>query len=77
MKVCPMNIGISATFAAMNMFTLYKNLERAKRSEGFNVVNAGKKRANECIGCGQCEEACPQHIEIRKHLAEVAEAFQM
>ena len=76
-KVCPMNIGISATFSAMNMYTLYKNLERAKRNEGMNVVNAGKKRANECIGCAQCEDACPQHIEIRKHLEEAAKAFQM
>ncbi len=30
------------------------------------VGGHGLKRANECIKCGKCEEACPQHIAIRE-----------
>ena len=26
----------------------------------------GKARATECIKCGKCEDACPQHIAIRE-----------
>ena len=29
----------------------------------------------ECIRCGKCEDVCPQHLEIRKLLAETAEVF--
>ena len=31
------------------------------------------KKASECIKCGRCEQACPQHIQIRKELEKVAE----
>ncbi|MBS6510728.1 MAG: 4Fe-4S binding protein [Clostridiales bacterium] len=35
----------------------------------------GHKRADACIGCGKCEEACPQHIAIRQELKKVAESL--
>ena len=75
-KVCPMNIGISGSFTAMNMYTLYKNYDLAKNREYFDVVMHGHKKAAECIKCGACESACPQHIEIRKELERVAETFK-
>ena len=72
-KVCPMNIGIPATFSAMNILTIYNDLYRAQGREKFHVTGMGFARADQCIKCGQCEEVCPQHIEIRKHLEEAAE----
>ena len=33
------------------------------------------KRANECMGCGACEQAHPQHIAIRTELAHCVEAL--
>jgi len=74
-KVCPMNIGISGTFSGRNLLTLYSNVESAKVQIFWAVANQGKKDAVECIGCGKCEEVCPQHLEIRKLLAEAAKAF--
>ena len=74
-KVCPMNIGISGTFNGRNLLTLYSNVESAKVQIFWAVANNGKKDAVECIGCGKCEEVCPQHLEIRKLLAESAKAF--
>ena len=67
-KVCPSDIGISGTFASLNIMLQYDNQARAIHNEKFAVTAAGKKRANECIDCGQCEEACPQHIPIREYL---------
>ena len=29
-----------------------------------------------CIGCGKCERACPQHIEVPRFLKDVAAAFE-
>lgn len=75
-KVCPMDIGISGSFTALNMYTLYKNYDLAKGREYFDVVMKGHKKAAECIKCGACESACPQHIEIRKELERVAETFK-
>ena len=72
-KVCPMNIGISGSFTAMNYLTLYGSKDQAAHQEGWLVVGHGLKRANECIKCGKCEQACPQHIAIRDELDKVAE----
>ncbi len=75
-KVCPKNIGISGSFTAMNYLTLYGSREAALHQEKWLVGGHGKKRASECIKCGQCEQACPQHIAIRKELERVAHALQ-
>lgn len=72
-KVCPMHIGISGSFTAMNYLTLYGDKALAKRQENWLVEGHGLKHADECIRCGKCEEACPQHIAIRDTLAKAAE----
>ena len=74
-KVCPMHIGISGSFTAMNYLTLYGDIALAKNQEGWLVGGHGLKRADECIKCGKCEEACPQHIAIRENLVKVSEAL--
>ena len=74
-KVCPMEIGISGSFTAKNIYTLFGNMDRAKMQENWLVHGHGRKPAVECIKCGKCEQACPQHIQIRDELAEIAVLF--
>lgn len=74
-KVCPNEIGISGTFTAMNMHTLYGDLETAKKERTWQVERHGKRPADDCIKCGRCEQACPQHIKIRDELARSIELF--
>lgn len=70
-KVCPANIGISGSFTAANYLTLYGDKDAARHQEEWLVKNHGKKQADQCIKCGKCEEACPQHIRIRENLDKV------
>lgn len=70
-KVCPMDIGISGSFTAMNYLTLYGDKDAALGQENWLVGKHGRKRADQCIKCGKCEEACSQHIKIRENLEEV------
>lgn len=72
-KVCPMDIGISGSFTAMNYLTLYKDKGMAAHQEQWLVGGHGRKAADQCIKCGKCESVCPQHIAIRKNLEVVAE----
>lgn len=74
-KVCPMHIGISGTFTGMNYLTLYKDLAAAKHQEEWLVGGHGLKPAAECIKCGKCEQACPQHIAIREELVRSSKAL--
>ena len=74
-KVCPKNIGISGSFTAMNLLTLYRDKAFAKHQEEWLVGGHGKARADQCVKCGKCEEACPQHIKIRENLEKVCGAL--
>lgn len=70
---CPVGMHIPEIFQIMNEYKLYNNLERAKRDYGWRP---GGPRASECIQCGQCESACPQHLPIISLLQDVAETFE-
>ena len=72
-KVCPMHIGISGSFTAMNYLTLYNDMGAAKHQEDWLVSGHGLKKASECMKCGKCEQVCPQHIKIRQELEKVVE----
>ena len=74
-KVCPQNIGISGSFIAMNYLTLYGDKDAAKHQENWLVNMHGKKPAADCVKCGTCEKACPQHIKIREELEKAAKAL--
>ena len=60
---CPMNISIPDVFRAVNTMTLYNEVFRPKAFYG-GVIGQGHGRAADCIGCGQCESVCPQHLPI-------------
>ena len=74
-KVCPQDIGISGSFTAMNYLTLYGDKAAAKSQENWLVNLHDRKPAADCVKCGACEKACPQHIRIRDELEKAAKAL--
>lgn len=67
-EVCPMDIGISGTFTAYNLLTLYDNMDFSMSQISWLVDLHNRKRVSQCIGCGACEKVCPQHIDIVEQL---------
>lgn len=68
---CPQKISIPDVFRTVNTIRLYKDEFRPKTFYNALVERSG--RASSCIGCGQCEKVCPQHLPIIQHMKEAAE----
>lgn len=70
---CPMQIPIPDLFKIMNNSKRYTQYH-GKNEYRFATNDKGK--ASQCIGCGQCEGICPQHLGIIDLLKGVAAAFE-
>ena len=67
---CPAGVSIPEVFAAYNRYATSKS--RSMFEELYHALDAGQ-RADNCIACGTCLPKCPQHIEIPKHMKQIAE----
>ncbi len=67
---CPMNISIPEIFALKNRKVKNEISEEDFKSS-YENMDGGK--AGDCIGCGQCEEHCPQHLDIINILKTITE----
>lgn len=76
MEKCPQKIPIATYFSLYN--EKEKETARAYYVQQAYYDNHTKNhsKASDCIECGQCEDNCPQHIEIVKYLKEVAKSFE-
>ena len=73
---CPMQIAIPDLFKVMNKATVNGVDERTRGDYRGATIKANKGLASDCIKCGQCEGACPQHLPIRSLLEKTAELFE-
>lgn len=74
LKGCPMSIPTPRIFKAMNRNTLFPDINGAKHS--YQMATRESGLASQCVQCGLCEEACPQHLPIRELLSKAAELFE-
>jgi predicted aldo/keto reductase-like oxidoreductase len=71
MDKCPNQIPIPEIFDAYNKKKVYLVPDWV-----YAEATKDKAKASDCVGCGLCEEACPQKLEIRKLLKQAAEMFE-
>lgn len=69
---CPKQIQIPDIFAAANL--QIGNGQATQAKERYASISEGH-RATDCIGCKQCERACPQHLKITDYLKQCSEIF--
>jgi predicted aldo/keto reductase-like oxidoreductase len=58
---CPSGVKIPSIFEIYNELAMYGGIERARM---FYDWIKPEGRADQCTECGECEEKCPQQIEI-------------
>ncbi len=73
---CPQNIAIPKYFSLYNA-DLQEVKEKGWTPQGeyYDRLTKDFGAASDCVECGQCEEACPQHLPIIKNLKDVSAHF--
>ena len=73
---CPKGVDIPALFRSYNAMNI--DGKAAARGEYFQTVALRKEPAfaTQCIGCGKCEQHCPQSIPIREKIKEADKAIR-
>ena len=73
---CPKGVDIPGTFRCYN--AMYIESKSQGRFQYAQTVGLTKEPAfaSQCIGCGRCEQHCPQSIPIREKLKEADKALR-
>ena len=72
---CPAEINIPRIFEIYTYYNVYGLKDHAKNMMR-DYKNRGGKTFADCIGCGACEDKCPQHLAIRENLEKVMKIFE-
>ena len=74
---CPQRIAIPKYFSLYNA-DLQEIKEKSWRPQGeyYTRLTMTFGKASDCLECGQCEQVCPQHLPIIRHLKDVAARFE-
>ena len=67
---CPKGVDIPGTFAAWNRCYTENKLYGLREYFMGTALRRTSAAASNCIGCGKCEQHCPQNIPIRQMLKD-------
>ena len=63
---CPVGVRIPKAFSLYNEAEIFNS--KAEKQQKYNKL-AENEQASACVECGQCEEICPQNLDIIEKLA--------
>ena len=66
---CPSGVNVPLNLSLYNDMFMFKDSEVNVLL--YNHMLSPEQRASNCSECGECEDQCPQHIEIREELKNV------
>lgn len=72
---CPMQIAIPDLFRVYNK-SKRGEITDVEANEEYRQLTESGGKAKECLACGQCQVACPQHLEIINYLKDVAKCME-
>lgn len=72
---CPMQIAIPDLFRVYNK-SKRGEITDVEANEEYRQLTESGGKARECLACGQCQVACPQHLEIINYLKDVAKCME-
>ena len=72
---CPMQIAIPDLFRVYNK-SKRGEITDVEANEEYRQLTESGGKARECVACGQCQVACPQHLEIINYLNDVAKCME-
>lgn len=72
---CPMQIAIPDLFRVYNK-SKRGEITDVEANEVYRQLTESGGKARECLACGQCQVACPQHLEIINYLKDVAKCME-
>ena len=74
---CPQGVNIPSCFASYNASYTHGRITSLAMYITSTAANRDDKSlASNCIGCGKCEQHCPQNIEIRNNLKNVSRRME-
>jgi predicted aldo/keto reductase-like oxidoreductase len=73
---CPKGVDIPGTFAAYNRRYTESKFWGFVEYAMCTALRKNSTAASSCIGCGKCEQHCPQSIEIRKELEQAVKVME-
>ena len=74
---CPRHVDIPGTFAAYNRLHTEGKFSGLKEYFMCTAARQDSTAASNCIGCGKCEQHCPQHIPIRQELKNAQKELEV
>ena len=73
---CPVSIPIPEYFALYNEDQLNLREGRPVDRGAYQKLAANGALASACVGCKQCEHACPQHLNVTGWLERAAKTYE-